>query len=165
MVCCRRSTNPAAIKELSVDGHMGRKTTMALQTLLRNDGIETFGPIDGRFGRRTRRAMKSFLKAHGYDIGMAECSWWGRRSTKALQSWARDNGADPGPLDGWWGCRTTKALQIVLNTTLFNSKSSHVTTAPAKDSVLSDAKAPLLVSVGTPVVADTHVVLEAAKAA
>lgn len=106
------------LKELTVDGNFGKLSVMALQSMLKNQGLPT-GPIDGRMGRKTAKCLQAFLSVHGHAAGPLD-GRLGRRSVRALQQWLRDQGNEPGPIDGLWGAQTTRALQTVLNSRLVN---------------------------------------------
>jgi len=112
----RAKTNE--VMKVSVDGFLGPRTILAVQSFLKQQGLEV-GPMDGVLGKRTVSSLQEFLTTHSLDVGPID-GRFGRRTARALQKWLHDldvcaEGFSIGPIDGLFGPRSVVALQMSLN--------------------------------------------------
>eukprot|EP00434_Breviolum_minutum_P014994 symbB.v1.2.013221.t1/scaffold890.1/size154879/7 len=97
--------------ESKADGDFGKKSILALQKFLNQEGFYCLE--DGDWGNTTEKALQLFLKDSGYDVDFKQGVRDGGKNTELFQEFLLDEEQEIKP-DGSWGKKSATALQNFL---------------------------------------------------
>ena len=100
-----------SLLESKADGDFGKKSILALQKFLNQEGFYCLE--DGDWGNTTEKALQLFLKDSGYDVDFKQGVRDGGKNTELFQEFLLDEEQEIKP-DGSWGKKSATALQNFL---------------------------------------------------